>query len=257
MHVPLAAAMLQDTAALAQHTAASGQHHGALYPITHGLARFGAWISHVFAPLGLWGLAGLALLDAALIPLPGGIVTWVVFYVAHEHRNALLCAVVASALSTLGSLLPFYIGRAGGEALLLRKVDRRRYERMRDRFERQEFLAILLPAMCPPPMPLKVFELAAGVFEMRLRSYASALFLGKLVQFLAVALLALHYGMATTAILQGGFRNHARSILLVLGLLLIVLAVWIVRRMFARRGERLPIEEEDAAIAGTHTVVEE
>ncbi len=250
-HAPLVATLL------AQAASTAGKHHGPLYPITHGLARFGEWISRIFAPLGIWGLGGLALLDSALVPLPGGIITWVVFYVAKEHQNALLSALVAAALSTIGSLLPFYVGRAGGEALLLRKVDRRRYERMRDRFERQEFLAVLLPAMCPPPMPLKVFELAAGVFEMRVRSYTTALFLGKFVQFLVVALLALRYGLETTAILEAELRNHARSILLLLGLLLILLAVWIVRRIFARRAERLPIEDADAAGAGTHTVVEE
>lgn len=251
-HAPLVATWL------AQAVADAGKHHGPLYPVTHGLARFGEWISRIFAPLGLWGLAGLALLDSALVPLPGGIITWVVFYVAREHQNPLLSALIAAALSTIGSLLPFYIGRAGGEALLLRKVDRRRYERMRDRFERQEFLAVMLPAMCPPPMPLKVFELAAGVFEMRVRSYTSALFIGKFVQFLAVALLAVKYGMATTTILEGAVRTHGRGILVVVGLLLIVLALWMVRRMFARRAERLPIEEDAAAPStGTHTVVEE
>lgn len=251
-HVPLVATLL------AQAASGAGAHHGPLYPITHGLARFGLWISKVFAPLGLWGLGGLALLDSALVPLPGGIITWVVFYVARQHQNALLSALVAAALSTIGSLLPFYIGRAGGEALLLRKVDRKRYERMRDRFERQEFLAVMLPAMCPPPMPLKVFELAAGVFEMRVRSYTSALFIGKFVQFLIVALLALKYGMATTTILEGAVRSHGRGILVVVGLLLIVLALWMVRRIFARRGERLPIEEVTPEPAtGTHTVVEE
>ena len=252
-HAPLVATLL------AQAASGAGIHHGPLYPITHALARFGLWISKVFAPLGLWGLGGLALLDSALVPLPGGIITWVVFYVAREHQNPLLSAIVAAALSTMGSLLPFYVGRAGGEALLLRKVDRRRYERMRDRFERQEFLAVMLPAMCPPPMPLKVFELAAGVFEMRVRSYTLALFIGKFVQFLIVALLALRYGMGTTAMLEGAVRTHGRSILVVVGILLIVLALWMVRRVFARRAERLPIEEDVAvpAVAGTHTVVEE
>ncbi len=42
-----------------------------------------------------------------------------------------------------------------------------RYEQMRDRFEKQEFLAIMIPAMMPPPFPVKMFELAAGVFEMK------------------------------------------------------------------------------------------
>lgn len=250
MHAPLAALWLAQAADTAV------KHHGLLYPVTHGLARFGEWISHIFAPLGIWGLGGLALLDSALVPLPGGLIGWVVFYVAAQHNNFLLCALVTAVMGTVGSLLPYYVGRAGGEAFLLKKINRQRYERMRDRFERQEFFAIMLPAMSPPPVPLKLFEFCAGVFEMRVRSYVSALFAGKLLQFLVVAFFAWRYGTAAAGMLQGAVRNHARGILEVLGLLLGVLAIWMVRRVFARRAERLPIEDETPA-AGTHTVVEE
>ena len=59
------------------------------------------------------------------------------------------------------------MGRAGGELFLLKRINRERYERMRDKFERQEFMAIMIPAMMPPPMPIKLFEFAAGVFEMK------------------------------------------------------------------------------------------
>ena len=69
--------------------------------------------------------------------------------------------------SAIGSLLPYYLGRAGGELFLLKRINRKRYEQLRDRFEKQEFLAIMIPAMMPPPMPVKLFEFAAGVFEMK------------------------------------------------------------------------------------------
>ena len=95
----------------------------------------------------------------------------------------------------IGSLVPFAIGRAGGELFLLKRINRERYERIRDRFERQEFLAIMIPAMLPPPTPLKLFEFAAGVFEMKLaalscspssaassRSFWSASLVGHLVR---------------------------------------------------------------------------
>lgn len=250
-HVPLVATLL------AQAASGAGTHHGPLYPITHGLARFGEWISHVLAPFGIWGLGGLALLDSALVPLPGGLIGWVVFYVAAQHNNFFLCALITAVMGTVGSLLPYYVGRAGGEAFLLKKINRQRYERMRDRFERQEFFAIMLPSMSPPPVPLKLFEFCAGVFEMRLRSYVAAVFLGKFLQFLIVALFAWRYGTAAASMLQGAFRNHARVVMEVLGLLLGVLAIWMVRRVFARRDERLPIEDEPMPQAGTHTVVEE
>lgn len=229
--------------------------HGAWHAITGWLAHFSLLVSNTFKPFGIWGLAGLSLLDSALIPLPGGLIGWVVFYVAADHLNFLLCAFVTALASTLGSLLPYYIGRLGGEQFLLKKINRQRFEKMRDRFERQEFLAIMLPAMSPPPIPLKLFEFCAGVFEMRVRSFLLALFAGKFIQFLIVALFALKYGTAASTILQTAYRTHAHLVLGVVGLFFFGVLVWVVRKVFdRRRGIALPMEDAEP---GTTRIVEE
>ncbi len=234
------------------------KHRGPWHAVTGWVAHVGVLVSNFAKPLGVWGLGALALLDSALIPLPGGLIGWVVFYVAADGKNFFLCALVTAVASTLGSLLPFYVGRIGGEQFLLKKINRVRYERLRDRFERQEFLAIMLPAMSPPPIPLKLFEFCAGVFEMRVRSFLLALFAGKFIQFLIVALFALKYGTASRDILQNAFRTHARSVLLLVGLAVLALLVWVVRKVFdRRRGILLPIEETDASQQTRPHIVEE
>src|SRR6201985_2475287 len=139
-------------------------------------------------PLGIWGVGGLALIDSALIPIPVSMDGVVIGYVATNHRRFFIYCLIAAAASAIGSLVPFFIGRAGGELFLLKRINRERYERMRDRFENQEFLAIMIPAMCPPPMPIKLFEFGAGVFEMKPLLFALAIFSGKMVQFLVCAL---------------------------------------------------------------------
>ena len=101
---------------------------------------------------------------------------------------------MAAGASAVGSMIPYYVGRAGGELFLLKRINRERYEKMRDRFERQEFMAIMIPAMCPPPMPIKLFEFAAGVFEMKPLLFATAIFAGKFVQFMVCALITILYG---------------------------------------------------------------
>ncbi len=250
---------LVHIATLAAHTAGSTpKPHGVFHSVTGWFTHMGVLVSNTFKPLGIWGLAGLSLLDSALIPLPGGLIGWVVFYVAADGKNFFLCALVTALMSTLGSLLPFYVGRIGGEQFLLKKINRERYERLRDRFERQEFLAIMLPAMSPPPVPLKLFEFCAGVFEMRVRSFLLALFTGKFIQFLVVALFALRYGTAASSILQNAYRTHARSVLTVLGLLTFAVLLWVVRKVFdRRRGTVLPIEEEMSADGAHPRIVEE
>ena len=102
-------------------------------------------------PLGVWGIGALAVIDSAAIPVP--IDALLIDYVANDHRRFLLYCFMAALGSAIGSLLPYYLGRAGGELFLLKRINRQRYEQLRDRFEKQEFLGIMIPAMMPPPMP--------------------------------------------------------------------------------------------------------
>jgi uncharacterized membrane protein YdjX (TVP38/TMEM64 family) len=141
-------------------------------------------------------------------------------------------------------MLPYYLGRAGGELFLLKRINRDRYEQLRDRFEKQEFLAILIPAMMPPPFPVKVFELAAGVFEMKPLWFFSAILLGKFVRFVVVSLIIMIYGPAIFHAMIRTLHKHQEVMLVVVGILVVLLVVFILRKVFdRRRGTSLPVEE--------------
>jgi uncharacterized membrane protein YdjX (TVP38/TMEM64 family) len=169
----------------------------------------------------------------------------VVGYVASNHRLFLIYSLIAAAASALGSLVPFFIGRAGGELFLLKRINRERYMHIRDRFERQEFLAIMIPAMLPPPTPLKLFEFAAGVFEMRPITFALAIFCGKFTQFLVCALLTIWFGPALLHSFKGMIHHHFDVVLGLASAAGLGIVLYIVRKLFDRRkGERLPVEEE-------------
>ncbi len=194
-------------------------------------------------PLGVWGVGGLALVDSAAIPMP--LDALVIDYVAHDHRRAVLYCLMAAVGSAVGSLLPFFVGRAGGELFLLKRINRQRYERLRDRFERQEFLAIMIPAMMPPPMPVKLFEFAAGVFEMRPMWFFGAITAGKFFRFLIWASITIFFGPTLLRSLRVGVRQHAGILVAVAGLVVFGLLVYVVRRVFdRRRGTPLPVEDE-------------
>jgi uncharacterized membrane protein YdjX (TVP38/TMEM64 family) len=153
---------------------------------------------------------------------------------------------MAAAASALGSLAPYYVGRAGGELFLLKRMNRERYERLRDRFEKQEFLAIMIPAMLPPPTPMKVFEFAAGVFEMRPALYATAIFVGKFIQFLVCALITIFYGPQLIHGLTGMAKRHAGLTWSVLSLLLVTVGIWFSSKLFAKSSSAsLPVENAD------------
>ncbi len=184
-------------------------------------------------PLGLWGAGAVALVDSSTIPVPMDLL--LATYMWNDRPRAWAYVLMGAAGSAVGGLLPFLLGRAGGELFLLQRIDRARYERLRNRFERQEFLALMLPSMLPPPTPWKLFVFAAGVFEMRLAVFMLAVFLGRLVRFGVLAVLTVRYGPEVGNELGRLTHRHAHLLLTLLGLVLIGIVVYAVRKG-ARRG---------------------
>ncbi len=209
-------------------------------------AAFHKWNAALLAllkPLGAGGLCLLAVIDSAAIPIP--IDALLIDYVVQDHAKFVLYAFMAALGSAIGSLLPFYLGRAGGELFLLKRINRKRYEQLRDRFERQEFLAIMIPAMMPPPMPVKLFEFAAGVFEMKTVSFFCAILLGKFVRFLIWAVITILYGPAILSTITSTIRQHLAYVLGGGGVLVMLVAIWVARKLFdRRRGTQFPVEED-------------
>ncbi len=196
-------------------------------------------------PLGIWGIGGLAILDSAVIPMP--LDPLVIDYVAHDHARFLLYCLMAALGSAMGSLLPYYVGRAGGELFLLKRINRQRYEKLRDRFENQEFLAIVLPATMPPPFPVKLFEFAAGVFEMKVVWFFGAIFLGKFVRFLIWSIITIVWGPTLLHSITHAFHQHLGLVLAFTGAFVLLIAAYVVRRLFdRRRGTQFPVEDEIA-----------
>jgi membrane protein YqaA with SNARE-associated domain len=209
------------------------------------LHKINAVLMATLKPLGIWGLGGLAFIDAGLFPLPTTMDGVVIGYVAANHARFLLYVLMASVTSALGSLIPYYVGRAGGELFLLKRINRERYERLRDRFERQEFMAIMIPAMMPPPMPIKLFEFAAGVFEMKPLPFTLAIFCGKFVQFLVCAVITVLYGPEIAHAGRRAVHEHLGIVLGLVGALVLWILVYVMRKLFARRGTKFPLEEAD------------
>jgi membrane protein YqaA with SNARE-associated domain len=192
---------------------------------------------------GIWGVGALAFIDSALVPIPVSMDGVMVAYVANNRHMFWAYCLVAALASAIGALVPFYIGRAGGEIFLLKRINRQRYERIRDKFERQEFFAIMVPAMLPPPTPLKLFEFAAGVFEMRPVLFALAVFCGKFIQFLVCSLLTIWFGPKILHSWRPFVHRHM-SLVIGLGIAAFIwLVFYVVRKVFDSRGEQLPTED--------------
>ncbi len=143
-------------------------------------------------PLGIWGVFLAGLLDSAFLGLPVDVV--VASYVYNDRVRFLLYVLMASAGSSLGSLVVYWIGLKGGAVLLRKRMSSERLHRIEASFAKHEFLALMVPAMLPPPTPFKLFELAAAAFEMPIGKFLLAIFTGRCVRFLAVGILTIKFG---------------------------------------------------------------
>lgn len=128
-------------------------------------------------------------------------------YIWGDKPHFWLYCLMAAAASAVGGLVPYGLGRAGGEIFLLKRINRQRFDELRIRFERQEFLAMVIPSLLPPPTPWKMFVFAAGVFEMRIVSFMAAVFMGRTVRWLILSLLVLKLGPGAVALIE----HHALS----------------------------------------------
>ena len=172
------------------------------------------------AKFGIWGIGALAVLDSSTIPVPMD--AFLAISIWNFKGRFLLYCVAAATGSAIGGLLPYGLGRAGGELFLLKRVNRDRFERMRLRFERQEFLAMMIPSMLPPPTPWKAFVFAAGVFEMRVVPFMLAVFCGRMVRWLVLSLLVLKLGPDAVKVVE----QHSLTILAIVGALAVAGFAW-------------------------------
>ncbi len=196
--------------------------------VSQWLARGKAILLPAMMKFGLGGLALLSVMDASSIPIPMDLV--LAGFVWANRSSFWLYVLAASAGSAVGGLVPFALGRAGGELFLLRRMDRARFERIRQRFEKQEFLAVMVPSMLPPPTPWKAFVFAAGVFEMRTVPFVLAVFLGRVVRWLVLSLLVLRFGPDAASLMGAVVHRHGWLVLGAVGVLVIGLGVWMWKR---------------------------
>jgi membrane protein YqaA with SNARE-associated domain len=164
-------------------------------------------------------------IDSASIPIPIDLL--MALWAFNDKRHFYVYALLAAAGSSLGGLVPFLLGRAGGELFLLKRVNRARFEALRDRFEKQEFLAVMVPSMLPPPTTWKLFVFGAGVFEMRTLNFMLAVFVGRTIRFGVESFLAVKYGPQIITVLGDLAKKHLALTLLVLVLIFGGLGWWI------------------------------
>jgi membrane protein YqaA with SNARE-associated domain len=158
--------------------------------------QLNAWkqkIGGIAGALGAPGLFLISFLDSSVLTFPV-INDLVLIKLSIEHPARMpLYAFMAATGSVLGCLLLYFIARKGGEAFFHKKAGHRGAA-IRHWVEENGFVGMLIAALLPPPTPFKIFVFAAGVFEVPLWSYTSAITLARLIRYFGIGYLAVRYG---------------------------------------------------------------
>ncbi len=201
--------------------------------------KLSGWKQKIVAFAGTLGAPGLFLisfLDSSVLTFPViNDLLLVELSIEHPARMPLYASMAALG-SVLGCVLLYFIASKGGEAFFHRKAGDRAHA-IRHWVERNGFGGMLVAALLPPPTPFKIFVFAAGVFEVPLLSYTTAITLARLIRYFGVGYLAVKYG--NDALLYLG--RHKLEVLIFLVLFVAVsygLSRWILRVRHVEVGGR-------------------
>jgi membrane protein YqaA with SNARE-associated domain len=159
-------------------------------------AQLSGWKAKIVAFAGTLGAPGLFLisfLDSSVLTFPViNDLLLIELCIQHPVRMPLYAA-MAMIGSVLGCVLLFFIAEKGGEAFFHRKAGERAMH-IRHWVEKNGFGGMLIAALLPPPTPFKIFVFAAGVFEVPLMSFVSAISLARAIRYFGIGYLAIRYG---------------------------------------------------------------
>lgn len=224
------------------HTAAAGTHASvttaaswllqpASKPQAHG------HLLHLVLSFGVVGVFLVSVVDSSFVPLPiPGLTDIMLVLFAAQHMNLILLVGAATLGSAIGGYLSYQVGQSGGMQFLEKHVPRRLFDRICGWMEHHAILAVALPAILPPPIPLAPFVLAAGVLRMSRKRFLWTFGISRCLRHCVAAWLGVHYGKHVLRLWSHFSDSWATTILIVLwtGILLSVgFALW--RLLRARR----------------------
>ena len=152
-------------------------------------------VPHWAIRFGIPGLFLVSAIDASIVPLavPGSTDLLLLWLVSH-NGNPWLLASSAVAGSLVGGYLTWALGKKSGEAALERWVPARILQRIVGWVKRHPILAVFLPPILPPPIPLAPFLLAAGALGVSRKAFLLVFGSARTVRYALVAWLAVRYG---------------------------------------------------------------
>ena len=178
------------------------------------MSRIVDWIQSLAPALGAPGLFASAFLDSSFLSLPEVNDLLLVWLTMQHKTRMLLYAASATMGSIVGCLILYYIGQKGSG--IADRFGTKRVERTLATIQRYGILAVVIPALLPPPAPFKIFVLLAGVAEIPVSRFVLALAFGRGLRYFGLGFLALRFGDRAVEYIHANGRMISLTALLLL-----------------------------------------
>lgn len=183
------------------------------------------------ATFGAPGLFVICVLDSTFVPLPSSADALLIFLSMTNPQLMLFYVFLAVMGSTVGCVTLYYISRRAGRRALA-KFSPAKQKRVKEWIDKYDMLSVLVACMLPPPFPLKLFVITAGVFRFSVVRFAAAIIIGRIIRFLFLGYFAIRYGTQAMQVLQHYYPWIG------LGLVVLIVVVFVTRNVMKGRRKR-------------------
>ncbi|MBL8167492.1 MAG: VTT domain-containing protein [Acidobacteria bacterium] len=170
-------------------------------------------------------------LDSSLLSLPEVNDYITVARVANNPLEVYYFPLFPALGSVLGCLVLYRIARRG-EQFISKRFHPQHLNRVKELYRKWGLLALVIPALLPPPMPFKIFVAAAGVMNYPMGRFTLVIMLARLARYYFWGILAYFFRNEVRRMIDwlGEHVLEVLGILLGLGLL-ILLVRWMMARL--------------------------
>jgi len=182
------------------------------------MSKFVQRIQVLAMALGAPGIFLVAFLDSSILSLPEVADLLVIWMVTNNKARVVLYVVSATVGSLLGCLLLYWIGRKGGASFVHKRFGSTNVERTLNAFRRYGVMAVLIPSILPPPAPFKIFVLLAGIADISVARFSTAILIGRGLRYSVEGLLAIWYGERAMAFIRDNGTTVAIALVAVIAI---------------------------------------
>ena len=144
--------------------------------------------------LGGIGLFVIALLDSSFLSFPQVNDLLIIVLSTRSPERMPYYAGMTTVGSLIGCFMLYGVARRGGEVFLRKRLKGRYVDRALKLYQKYGLLAVVVPALLPPPVPFKVFVLLAGAAAVSPWRFGIAIVIGRGIRYFGQGYLAVLYG---------------------------------------------------------------